>query len=293
MDDTYLHITYGLLGAMLVMLIALVSQLAYRYKKSRWAQQNENTVRSAALESVTVEEPPVPLLARRVSMPRFCGSCGEYVHPALIGGHLEVCRLRQMQNVATGAAGAEGAGGAAPPGEHRPPSPVSSAASDIDDDSKCVICIEKRRSVAFVPCGHWTCCVNCAKKVETCPFCRNDITQYLLVSGETVNKCPVCSLQIHHTFYTSHREVCRIQIKMREARLKEEGERSSRQGSVASIKETPEAAEEARCCVCLAKPREIAFSPCGHWSTCAPCAEGLKECPICNTEIAKSLTIYS
>lgn len=48
-----------------------------------------------------------------------------------------------------------------------------------DDDETCVICMESRRSHAFMPCGHLIICANCAwdprllSKAELrCPFCR-------------------------------------------------------------------------------------------------------------------------
>ncbi|GKT29883.1 hypothetical protein ADUPG1_014257, partial [Aduncisulcus paluster] len=42
----------------------------------------------------------------------------------------------------------------------------------------CAICMDKAVNIAFIPCGHATCCQRCAEKIMEssgkCPLCRND-----------------------------------------------------------------------------------------------------------------------
>ena len=53
--------------------------------------------------------------------------------------------------------------------------------SAISDDNECIVCLERGRSVAFIPCGHYRCCEVCANSIMTstksCPCCRRDIDE--------------------------------------------------------------------------------------------------------------------
>ena len=42
-------------------------------------------------------------------------------------------------------------------------------------ETLCSICLDKDKSIAFIPCGHVTCCTDCAYHVNTCPLCRKGI----------------------------------------------------------------------------------------------------------------------
>ena len=37
---------------------------------------------------------------------------------------------------------------------------------------ECVVCLERAREVAFVPCGHFCVCSNCGQRLWECPICR-------------------------------------------------------------------------------------------------------------------------
>ena len=45
----------------------------------------------------------------------------------------------------------------------------------------CCICYEKAATIAFIPCGHFGTCNTCAIRVNTCPFCRKEITEKILI----------------------------------------------------------------------------------------------------------------
>merc|ERR1712242_643286 len=40
----------------------------------------------------------------------------------------------------------------------------------------CKVCFVEERNVAFLPCGHLICCVNCVPSLKDCPYCRQPIT---------------------------------------------------------------------------------------------------------------------
>lgn len=70
-----------------------------------------------------------------------------------------------------------------------PPPPTKTVAKKVSveekaDDSTCVVCFEKQREIAFVPCGHRCCCSDCSKMVlENCPLCRAKFTSKIKVFG--------------------------------------------------------------------------------------------------------------
>jgi hypothetical protein len=51
-------------------------------------------------------------------------------------------------------------------------------------------------------------------------------------------------------------------------------------------------AEDNDCVVCEERRVEMAFSPCGHFVSCAQCAVSLKECPMCRNAIRDKVKIY-
>lgn len=46
---------------------------------------------------------------------------------------------------------------------------------DSDGIEVCIICLDANREVAYLPCGHFTCCIACGGSMETCPVCRRDV----------------------------------------------------------------------------------------------------------------------
>ena len=47
-----------------------------------------------------------------------------------------------------------------------------------------------------------------------------------------------------------------------------------------------------KCHLCLERDLRIAFIPCGHLCTCAICATGLKQCPICRYRVDQAVRIF-
>lgn len=46
------------------------------------------------------------------------------------------------------------------------------------------------------------------------------------------------------------------------------------------------------CTVCLDRPKEMTFRPCGHLTTCHQCAELLFTCPLCRAPIEDKFRTY-
>ena len=63
--------------------------------------------------------------------------------------------------------------------------------------------------------------------------------------------------------------------------------------SMAEIKkETEELLEQRTCKICMDSEINMVFRNCGHMSTCEPCSEPLKECPICRAAIVEKIRFY-
>ncbi|CAH0722483.1 unnamed protein product, partial [Brenthis ino] len=53
---------------------------------------------------------------------------------------------------------------------------------DINVEGECVICMDTKSEVVFVPCGHMCCCQSCSQKdLEGCPMCRTDIERTIKI----------------------------------------------------------------------------------------------------------------
>jgi len=55
---------------------------------------------------------------------------------------------------------------------------------EIPSGEECVVCLDKRISMVFLECGHMACCYRCAKKLTTCPLCREKIVAVVRVARE-------------------------------------------------------------------------------------------------------------
>lgn len=59
---------------------------------------------------------------------------------------------------------------------------VTTNLSDDTAEAECVICMDAKSEVVFVPCGHMCCCQSCASKgMENCPMCRSAIERTIKV----------------------------------------------------------------------------------------------------------------
>lgn len=44
--------------------------------------------------------------------------------------------------------------------------------TQLKEQVMCKICMDKNVSIAFLPCGHLACCIDCAPAMRKCPMCR-------------------------------------------------------------------------------------------------------------------------
>ena len=53
--------------------------------------------------------------------------------------------------------------------------------SENSDKELCKICYLKNQEIAFVPCGHYAVCEDCALKCDYCPFCKRTDIQIMRI----------------------------------------------------------------------------------------------------------------
>lgn len=46
------------------------------------------------------------------------------------------------------------------------------------DENLCIVCKSQNAKSAFIPCGHLCTCLECAGKLDKCPYCRADIERH-------------------------------------------------------------------------------------------------------------------
>jgi len=57
------------------------------------------------------------------------------------------------------------------------PSAHSSQIIETFISGECVVCLERKSEIIFLPCGHLCTCLQCEEDMEHCPLCRNPILQ--------------------------------------------------------------------------------------------------------------------
>ena len=60
------------------------------------------------------------------------------------------------------------------------PAPEEEKASE-NDESRCIICMDRGQEVIFLECGHLCCCRDCALRIDQCPVCRQHISRVIPV----------------------------------------------------------------------------------------------------------------
>ncbi|KAB5522520.1 hypothetical protein PHYPO_G00160440 [Pangasianodon hypophthalmus] len=58
-----------------------------------------------------------------------------------------------------------------------PLTPTAPSPLDTPSTNECVVCMEDRSLVVFLPCGHICCCQVCSDALQSCPLCRSNISQ--------------------------------------------------------------------------------------------------------------------
>ncbi|KAG7314638.1 hypothetical protein KOW79_021941 [Hemibagrus wyckioides] len=58
-----------------------------------------------------------------------------------------------------------------------PLTPTVPSPLDTPSTNECVVCMEDRSLMVFLPCGHICCCQVCSDALQSCPLCRSNISQ--------------------------------------------------------------------------------------------------------------------
>ena len=45
----------------------------------------------------------------------------------------------------------------------------------LDAVDTCVVCLDRKREVTFLPCNHMACCLECSKPLTACCVCRTAV----------------------------------------------------------------------------------------------------------------------
>lgn len=61
--------------------------------------------------------------------------------------------------------------------ENQYPEDMRTMLEKYENATLCRVCMDAKLGVAFFPCGHVVCCVDCADHVEYCPLCRSEISE--------------------------------------------------------------------------------------------------------------------
>lgn len=220
--------------------------------------------------------------------PTTCAYCGRCVDPSLMDGHQETCRVQYRQRMGVVGSAAERS---RPPVAPAPVMPKREHSSSADNFSTgevahpCVVCLERERSVAFVPCGHLSLCTECASQLSECPICRAPRTGLLKVDMAVTKLCICkhCKQLIGPNFFDGHQEVCAL-------RMREQAEQA---GGSRPRSGKADKAQQELCVGCKTAPRAVALVPCGHFLLCAACADKALTCPMCLRDITGSLPMFT
>ncbi|GET93476.1 hypothetical protein, conserved [Leishmania tarentolae] len=162
----------------------------------------------------------------------ICDICGVWVDPTLFDGHQEVCRTNQLRAILAKNAALL---------SHANIEPSSSVPKFQDDTASgdkelCVVCMERLRCYAFLPCGHISCCQECTKSLDQCPLCRKPREGLCHVSPNVTAQyeCKHCYELIAPTLFEGHREVCGL----RQRQTQREAEEAAAAAAAATVAES-------------------------------------------------------
>ncbi|KPA81400.1 hypothetical protein ABB37_03777 [Leptomonas pyrrhocoris] len=155
----------------------------------------------------------------------ICELCGTKIDTALFDGHREVCKANHLRTLlAKNAALLSDA-------NMRPSSSNSRLNEDllgVGEKELCVVCMDRPRCYAFLPCGHISCCEDCTKLLDQCPLCRQPREGLCYVSANVAAQyeCKHCHELIAPTLFDGHREVCGLRQRQKQREAEEAAARA-------------------------------------------------------------------
>merc|ERR1719244_867856 len=114
------------------------------------------------------------------------GVTSEYIRKKIQAGAEEFQSNDQMlQEKINGATNGVSGEASAPPGEMDDSLPSAPADEDVPSappietfqSAECVVCLERKCDIIFLPCGHLCSCSQCDRNLSECPLCRATIMQ--------------------------------------------------------------------------------------------------------------------
>jgi L-lactate utilization protein LutB len=52
---------------------------------------------------------------------------------------------------------------------------ISKQESEEKNESYCIICLDNKKNIVFLPCAHFVSCMECGLSMKNCPVCRTKI----------------------------------------------------------------------------------------------------------------------
>ena len=256
-----------------------------------------------------------------------CRHCGMVLDPAILDGHEERCNASRRQQATHDA-------------QQPLPNKTVIFSQDLteeeaavigneDPTALCIICFERLRTYAFLPCGHLCACTTCTIPMSSCPICREPREGLLYVDPKANELCVCkhCKNVICPTFFDAHRETCAMRMRMARDGAAEAThsprsvggsattspvqhieidpvipstdidivqallDRPSPDGS-ALPEDEPGSPPKFVCVDCRAGPRDIALIPCGHTCLCSTCAPSHTVCPVCCCDVKSQIRMF-
>ncbi|CAD2212913.1 hypothetical protein AGDE_08508 [Angomonas deanei] len=245
------------------------------------------TTRGRRNREVQTENIPLPPPVHKQQ--NVCEVCFQRIDPILFDGHQESCRARYRRRMEEEQKRQE---------QHKPKVTEEHHAGEdthtmegsLDLAEACVVCLERPRCYAFLPCGHIACCEECCKPLDTCPICRQWREGLCHVAADVVSQfyCKRCAEFIAPALYDGHREVCAL----RQRQLQKEKEEKEEKEETREDPPHPGPPQHI-CFECRAQDKVLSILiPCGHRVLCESCAKKRTTCPVCLSEIKNVLTTY-
>ena len=135
----------------------------------------------------------------------------------------------------------------------------------------CKICWRKKSYMLYLPCGHFTTCIECDLMFHSCPVCRQEI--------QGLVKCQII-LPLRLTVTDGFVPPMTNDLKLHEYQIK------------ALQIERDILKDMMKCFICKENPREVTFLPCGDLSVCSRCAESTSTCPVCHSKTLAEIKTF-
>lgn len=205
-----------------------------------------------------------------------CDVCGICLDPSLIDGHRESCRANHKKKLLD-------------KGRDPPPPSVPHAERSVAEEMLCVVCMDRGKEFAFVPCGHLVACADCVKQLDQCPICRTKREALVHIDPlqhQAICLCKHCGHVINPSFFEGHREVCALQ--------RRKGDTSSppNQTKLNDLASADLPDEKVMCLQCAQQRRNTVLLPCGHRVLCQRCGTATSTCPVCCAPVASTIVTY-